>query len=379
MVDAAREYWNPSARWLAARYPELYRLKLHVVVPGVAVSSALAALAAKATSVRLDAVSDFGERLGWGLVGSLVVGLVWGYFVCRDASRFWPERGVTRYVVLLAMAGCSLGMTAPTLIYTRMLVTAELRYAIQIDAQRLYAAYTSLEEVTPNTWPDAGNPNAGRTDALKAGQAIQSVDEATYARRLKEWLDAIRPLTAHPIACPAQYATPGRCVGYDLPARLRELAWIDGSDRNFDRFIAVGATGAGLLLATLMVLRETTTRFGLIAFGGFVGYFAAWILAFDTFGISSARLGQVAFAHWCALFVIVGVQWLRRSSSWFARIASVMLALLTPFLYLAWALLRKRADDDEYVLFLIRSCLLYVLFFPFVHGNLVRLRYLPRP
>jgi len=379
MIEWLRGRCNELGRPLLTRYPDLFLLRVHIVLPLVILLVVIASLAGWFSPVTIESVPEIGPRLLFGLMGSLVVALIWVYLVVRDSMRFWPARGLKRMLLLPIAFGCLAGIAAPPVAYAYVLLTRTADYAAGIDTRGLLDSYQRLErdwymanrsDQVPRDSPDP----EGRLRELIAAREKAATEYRADRLRLAQSIAKLTP-KANETALEPQEILP------DLSSNLYTLESAKRNLEKFDVSLALAFACAGLVLATFVLLRETSLRFGLISTGCFVAYSGLLAVMLDLSKVHSDKaIGAFALAHWLALSAIACVQWIRRSNSWFARVTGAMLCLLTPFLALAMATsFGIQKTDRTLVLVIIASFGLYVLVFPFVHGNLARLRFLPRP
>jgi len=379
---------------LVTRFPDLYLLKLHVVVPLVAVLQILSAVAAKSSPMALEVVPDAPTRLGVGLGGSVILALIWGYFVVRDWQQFWPARGMKRYLLLCTAAFCLTGFTAVPLFYEWQLLNSMEVFAEKVG--ELSKDYRTLEQDRETLNSDqlravetTPSDSLRRADALTAPRYVDSsftrpvldARESAYRKGVEEYGQRVLALAANRDKLPKNLVE--KCdYLYPWLNWRRDHSFLADS-KHFDVPCSLGLACSGLILVILVLVQETSFYFGLILTGCLVAYFGVWLIALNLSGAENSVFGMIILLHWVTMAFFSAMQWETHSGSWFARVNSVMLGLTTAFLPLAWKLAfgeSSQVFDYTDLPWLVMECYaLYVCLFWFIHGNLVRLRYLPLP
>jgi hypothetical protein len=174
-------------------------------------------------------------------------------------------------------------------------------------------------------------------------------------------------------------------VGLVVPPLVYTLIFMLRVDQYSSGVLAdmtgVALGGALWVLSVFLVVRETTLRFALTMLALFVAYFIllAMVCALKAYG-GVQILGILLVLHWIGIAVVAVAQWLRRSATWWARSTAVLLAYATTYLAAALVLACAYDHGDASLCFTaITSFLGYLFLSPLVHGNLARLRFLPRP
>lgn len=368
MIDWIRQRFDALGHPLVARYPNLFLLRVHVMVPVILLASVVAAAAAAGgSSATFRALPDPSESMGFGLGGSLVVALVWGFLVTRDLQRFWPERGLKALGLLLVTAGIVVGIATPPIIYAKVEEAKIDALAKRPELRGLTALKATLRSATAEYL--ASVPGTLEGDAKET--KVRSSTDA-YQNEVRTFAAGICRETDSRDSCRDEVE---RNVN-QLTARA------NGFYETLATYVALGLGCAGLALAFILAVRESSLRFALVTTGCFVGYFV--LIGLSGSLVRSVDSGQafggIALLHWIALAVAASVQWARRSSGWGARVTAVLLAVMTPFAVVGYVLATDKWDHVDYIpVVVLTSYAVYFLLFPLIHGNLARLRFLPRP
>jgi hypothetical protein len=387
MIEYLRERRSLSGQWLAQRYPEAWLLRVHVLGPVLLVLYALVTVAAEVNPVSAHAVPDMSSRMGIGFLLSLVVEIIWVFFVVRDARMFWPQRGWRKLAGLFGAFSCLAAIACLPCVYFEVLGSRVVRpfnldpekrswnFSADINTRlsHLNQDYEFLEGLRRERGPDHGDAARAR-DQLMLRNSVQSYiqDRNALEKELAK-LGEFRTSISSEYGPPDRHAEFLSAMGeaYSTSSTLRSAA---------SEIFSPCLAAAVVLLAILVVLRETPIRFGIIGLAIFAGYSALWGVAIATLQDRPVPLfARVALAHYVFWAAAACVQWARRSNSWRTRGNALALGLATPFLPLLWAVTDHTIDSETFLRFLLASSGVYVLAFPLIHGNLARLKFLPRP
>jgi hypothetical protein len=390
VIERARQYFDELGQPLVARWPSLYLMRVHIVFPLALVFTLLATIAGKLQRVSLDVLPRPELSLVIGLLVGLVALCTWGFYVVRDLQRFLPERGL-RSLGLFCVAALSAGcIAAPAIVYSR-LQTANIReFAETPEVRKLTEAYSSLQQAYRHL-PDSPAGDTSGTEVstyLVHFKALASaLQEFAGARMTPDCAEGEALTTVHPDRML------GQCFEEHLVDGLAHLDsdWSQPTNSDYEAafverectaLAVLGLGLAGVVVALLITAAATSLVIALSLTGGLGAYVFLVVFSIDFLNLENdtSVLGTCILAHWGAFALAAYVLWLRRASGWASRVVGIVLALQTPFLVLGWILKADVWDRDQDIpAFVLTSFLVYLLLFPLTHGNLARLRVLPRP
>ncbi|HLK40496.1 MAG TPA: hypothetical protein VKU41_27275 [Polyangiaceae bacterium] len=398
MVDWIRLQAPRADHWLAVRFPSLWLLRVHYLVPILILANVGALVAALINPLSPYAVPDVDERMKYGFLVASVAGLTWAFYVVRDYPTIGPQSLLQKLGGLAGCIACLAGIFLLPWLYAFVLT---LRIpSVFPDAE--CRQWVSTPEAV--TYYDLDRAYSGLTQSEFYGDVEQNWDSiATVKFRpyatIRDQETYLENMKAYIIARNDRERTLDRCgetttmiSGRFLPPD--EHATFEAATRNARKALLlfqhptepalVSLILLGIVLVLLMTLREVPVAFGAIGLAVLIIYSTTWAIVLSAFSTRSDVLfGRVALVHYALWLLSACVQWARRSSSWRERGAALVLGIATPFipfLFVLAFLSKSGYITDSTIYRLVpASVIFYLIMFPFVYANLERLKFLPRP